>query len=142
MTIRDDSGNALVEVALLVPALIVPLVWLAVSIALAVSGQSAATLAAREAARAYVRAADVATATRAARSVAVAVTRAGAARLGSPAVHIKCSSTNCLAPNSRIDVTVNTTVALGFLPKPFGAAPTWSVTGKASALVDPYREQP
>lgn len=135
-----DSGNAIVEVALLAPIMLVPLAWCAISVAAVTSAQSAAIAAARQASRAFVLAQTPFAAQQSARRVAASVIASDGHNLRRPTVTITCVPQPCLAPNSRVDVTVTTSVTLGFLPVPLRHAPTITIRSTQSALVDPFRE--
>ncbi len=135
----SDAGNAVVEVAFLAPVLLVPLVWVSIAVAVATDAQSTAVSAARQAARAYVMAPDVATATAQAHRIGLAVLATDAAGLTHPSVRISCAAGPCLSPNSRVDVTVSAVVPLSFVPIPFGRGLSQTVTSTQSALVDPFR---
>ena len=136
---RGDQGNAVVEVALLAPVLLVPLVWAAIAIAMAVSAQGAVISAARQSARAYVLSPNPVLGGQAARRVASAVVARDGRNLARPVVTIACVPVQCLAANGRVDVTVTTSVTLGFLPLPFTKTPTITLSATQSALVDPFR---
>ena len=135
---RDDEGNAVLEVALLAPVLLVPLVWLAVSVAVVTTAHSAVISAARQAARAYVLAPDARSAGSQARQVAVAVLATNGRQFRQHSVRITCN-TACLTPNSRVDIRVSAVVTLGFIPIPFRSSPSVTIVATQSALVDPYR---
>lgn len=132
---RDDDGAAVLEVLVLGTGLLVPLLYGVLSVMTVQSASFAATAAAREAARGFVSAA----------SPSEGAARAGAAtRLvlsdaGVPVVapQIRCAGT-CLAPGSRVDVTVAVDVPLPLLP----GGPSVTVTGVESMPVDVYRAAP
>jgi Flp pilus assembly protein TadG len=138
-SIRRDSGNALIEVVILTPLLLVPLVWLAVSVALVTSAQGTVTSAARQAARAYVLATNVPSANRSARRIAASIVGTDSRGLARPTVAITCVPVACLTANGRVDVSVTTQMALNFLPVPFTRGPTVTLHATGSALVDPFR---
>jgi Flp pilus assembly protein TadG len=134
-----DAGNAVVEVAILTPLLLVPLVWAAISVALVTSSQGTVTSAARQAARAYVLAPNPVVAERSARRVAAAIVGGDSRGLARPVVSITCVPATCLSANGRVDVSVQTQVQLGFLPVPFVHGPSVTLHSTQSALVDPFR---
>jgi Flp pilus assembly protein TadG len=137
---HNDSGNALVEVVLLTPLLLVPLVWLAISVALVTSAQGTVTSAARQAARAYVLAGNVPVADRSARRIAATIVGNDSLGLAKPTIAIACAPITCLSANGRVDVSVTTKVQLGFLPVPFVHGPAVTLHATGSALVDPFRQ--
>jgi len=130
-----DSGTAVLEVLVLGVGLLVPLLYAVVSVMSVQSASYAATSAAREAARAYVTADTPSQAPRGRElrhgsywgnsgvaAVTPAVRRAG----------------TCLAPGSRVDVTVVVAVALPLLPGGLSI----TVTGAESMPVDRFRAAP
>jgi len=137
--LRSDSGNAVVEVVLLTPLLLVPLVWAAISVALVTSAQGTVTSAARQAARVYVLAANAPLADRSARRIAASIVGGDGKGLARPTVVITCVPVTCLSANGRVDVTVATQLKLGFLPVPFVHGPAVTLHATQSALVDPFR---
>jgi len=130
-----DDGTAVLEVLVLGVGLLVPLLYAVVSVMTVQSASYAATSAAREAARAYVTAATPALGASRAR----AATRLVLADSGVAAVlpGVRCVGT-CLAPGSRVDVTVAVDVPLPLVP----GSPTITVTSVESMPVDRYRAGP
>jgi hypothetical protein len=130
-----DDGAAVLEVLVLGTGLLVPLLYGVLSVMAVQSASFAATAAARESARGFVSAPTA--------SEGVARSRASTRLVledaGVPVVvpQIRCAGT-CLAPGSRVDVTVAVDVPLPLLP----GGPTVTVTGVESMPVDVYREAP
>ncbi|HET7326144.1 MAG TPA: hypothetical protein VFJ14_02545 [Nocardioidaceae bacterium] len=140
---RDDAGTAIVEVTWLTLLLLVPLIYLLLSVfqmQRAAFGVDAAT---RAAGRAYVLAPDVATAEqRAARAAAVAMADQGIA-LGADALSISCAPTPdaCLQPGSVVTVTLDAQVRLPLVPDLFGDfEPTARVSGEHQVPYGTFRE--
>ncbi len=132
---RDDDGSAVLEVLVLGTGLLVPLLYGVLSVMAVQSASFAATAAARESARGFVTAMSPAEGTERARAAArLVLDDAGIAAV---APRIRCAGT-CLAPGSRVDVTVAVDVPLPLLP----GGPTITVTGVESMPVDRYREAP
>ena len=131
----SDSGTAVLEVLVLGVGLLVPLLYAVVSVMTVQSASYAATSAAREAARAYVTAATPSLGSARAR----AATRLVLADSGVAAVapRVRCVGA-CLAPGSRVDVTVAIDVVLPLVP----GSPTITVTSVESMPVDRYRDAP
>lgn len=132
---RADGGSAVLEVLVLGAGLLVPLLYGVLSVMSVQSASFAATAAAREAARGFVTAATaVDGAARARAATTLVLADAG---LAGAVPRIRCTGT-CLAPGSRVDVTVSIDVPLPLLP----GGPTVTVTGVESMPVDRYREAP
>jgi hypothetical protein len=124
-----------IEVLVLGVGLLVPLLYAVVSMMAVQSASYAATSAARESARAYVTATTPAQGAARAR----AATRLVLADAGVSGVVPKVVCVGgCLAPGSRVDVTVIVRVALPLVP----GSPTVSVAGEESMPVDRYRDGP
>ena len=132
---RDDQGAAVLEVLVLGTGLLVPLLYGVLSVMAVQSASFAATAAARESARGFVTASTAAEGAARAR----AATRLVLVDAGVPVVvpQIRCAGT-CLAPGSRVDVTVTVDVPLPLLP----GGPTVTVSGVESMPVDRYRAVP
>ncbi len=131
----DEGGSAVLEVLVLGAGLLVPLLYGVLSVMSVQSASFAATAAAREAARGFVTASTAADgAARARAAAALVLADAGVPRA---VPRIRCAGT-CLAPGSRVDVTVAVDVPLPLLP----GGPTITVTGVESMPVDRFREAP
>lgn len=131
---RDDGGTAVLEVLVLGVGLLVPLLYGVLSVMAVQSASFAATAAAREAARAYVGAATPAQGMARARTASRLVL--GDAGVTSAGPTVRCVG-GCLAPGSRVDVTVRVVV-----PLPLLGGPGITVTGQESMPVDRYRSAP
>lgn len=116
--LRDEAGSALVEFVWLGLVLLVPLVWILLSLFEIQRGSFAVTSAARAAGRAYSLAPDQA----AARERAVSAARLALDDQGGSTmplvVEVECTGGpgNCLAPSTTVTVTVRSGVRLPFLP--------------------------
>lgn len=133
---RDrDDGAAVLEALVLGTGLLVPLLYGLLSVMAVQSASFAATAAARESARGFVTATTAADGAARAR----AATRLVLTDAGVPVVvpMIRCAGA-CLAPGSRVDVTVEVDVPLPLLP----GGPSVTVTGVESMPVDVYRAAP
>lgn len=116
---RRDDGNALVEFTYLSVLLMVPLVYVLVSAFLVQRAAFGTTEAARQAARAYARADDVATAEARANAAARLALKDQGVTMTRP-LQITCLGGDCLAPGSRVVVTVRYDVQLPLLGAVFG----------------------
>jgi Flp pilus assembly protein TadG len=125
---RDEQGSALVELSWLAIILLVPLVWIVISVFEVQQGAFATSAAARAAGRAYALAPDDATG--AAR--ADAVVRQVLADQGTPGqrarVSVSCDAPagNCHVGTSVITVRVDSGVTLPFFP---------AILGKGAAVL-------
>ncbi len=133
--LRDDDGSAVLEVLVLGTGLLVPLLYGVLSVMAVQSASFAATAAARESARGFVTASSAAEGAARARAAARLVLSDAGVPVVAP--RIRCAGT-CLAPGSRVDVTVAVDVPLPLLP----GGPTVTVTGMESMPVDRFREAP
>ncbi|GAA5124133.1 hypothetical protein GCM10023339_45190 [Alloalcanivorax gelatiniphagus] len=120
--VRDERGSALVELSWLAIILLVPLIWLVISVFEVQQGAFATSAAARAAGRAYVLAPDDATG----EARAEAVVRQVLADQGTPGQQAKVT-VSCHAPGddchvgtSVITVRVDSGVELPFFPAILG----------------------
>jgi len=146
---RTDEGSAVVEFIFLAVLLMVPIVYLVVSLAAVQSGAFAAEAVARDASRAAVvggvdalrDGASVTSAERAARERAASVSAVTLAdfRIDPPDAHVNlaCSTDPCLTPGSDITVDVTVTVELPVIGALVPGAEV-SVSSRASSPVDGY----
>ena len=112
---RSEEGSAIVEFVVLGVLLLVPLIYLVMSVSRVQAGSYAVTTAAREAGRAFVTAEggdDAAGRAHAAAAIAFADQGFG----GMGRLEISCSSTPCLTPDARVETTARVTVPLPLIP--------------------------
>ncbi|MFW5472056.1 pilus assembly protein [Knoellia sp. CPCC 206450] len=113
---RGEEGSAIIEFVFLGVLLLVPLVYLTMTVARIQAGSYAVTTAAREAGRAFVTAeAGDDAAARARAASEVAFRDQGFTGLGS--LGIACSASPCLTPDARIETTTRVTVPLPLAPE-------------------------
>lgn len=140
---RDEAGSALVELSWLAIVLLVPLIWIVISVFEVQQGAFATSAAARAAGRAYALAPDDATGA----SRADAVARQVLADQGTPGqeatVTVTCDAPgdNCHVGTSVITVRVESGVDLPFFPSIFdkGAA-SFSLDATHSVPIGQYVE--
>jgi hypothetical protein len=140
---RTERGSALVEVTWLSLLLLVPLVYVMLSVFAVQSGSFAVSGAARAAARAYSLAPDEATAPGRARAAADVALADHEIRVGAAAVSITCrpDPSNCLAPGSIITAVVRHQVVLPLVPSALGdQAPSFRVEASSSVSYGTFRE--
>ena len=122
---RDEAGSALVELSWLAIILLVPLIWIVLSVFEVQQGAFATSAAARAAGRAYALAPDDATGEQRARAVVEQVL----ADQGTPGqratVEISCEAPgdNCHVGTSVITVRIDSGVDLPFFPSILGEGP-------------------
>ena len=140
---RDARGSALVEVTWLSLLLLVPLVYVLLSVFAVQSGSFAVSGAARAAARAYSLAPDEASAPGRARAAAAVVLADHDIGTGDAEVSISCrpDPSNCLAPGSRIPAVVRHQVVLPLVPSALGdQAPSFRVEAESTVSYGTFRE--
>lgn len=114
---RGDAGSAVVEFVSLGLLLMVPLVYLAIALGRVQAATLAADGSAREAARAFVTAADDAEGSvRAAAAVRLGLRDQGFDRPSADALDLRCSARPCLTPDARVVVRVRVDVVLPGVP--------------------------
>ncbi len=128
---RDETGSALVEFSWLAIILIVPLIWVVISVFEVQQGAFATSAAARVAGRAYALAPDDATGEARAKAAVEQVLDDQGTPGQRARVHVSCDAPgdNCHVGTSVITVTVDSGVDLPFFPAILG-------TGAASFSLD------
>ncbi|QBX54433.1 hypothetical protein EXE58_02410 [Nocardioides seonyuensis] len=120
---RDDRGSALVEFTWLAVLLLVPLVWIVISVFQVQQGAFAVSAAARAAGRAYALAPDDAVGRERARLAAQQVLADQGAAGQTASVDVSCETPdpgNCLVGTSVITVRVRSSVTLPLAPEILG----------------------
>ena len=140
---RDETGSALVELSWLAVVLLVPLIWIVVSVFEVQQGAFATSAAARAAGRAYALAPDDATGEARARAVVEQVL----ADQGTPGqrarVDITCETPadSCHAGTAVITVRVDSGVDLPFFPAILGdGAASFSLDASHTVPIGQYVE--
>lgn len=139
---RGDDGNALVEFVYLAVLLMIPLVYVLLAVFQVQSAAFGVTEAARQAGRAYARAADPSTAEATATTAArLALKDQGIEWDGTPEL---CGGEGCsLAPGATVRTRVSYTVQLPFVGSIFGKGRAGiPVTGVHTEVVDRFKEAP
>lgn len=140
---RDEAGNAIVEVVWLGLLLILPLVWIVVSVGDVQAGAFGTSAAARAAGRAYALAPDDGSGLTAARAAArLALDDQGLA--GAPlSVDVTCTPYpgECHDGTSVLTVRVATRVALPLLPDFFGSGrPSFALDATHTVPIGQFQE--
>lgn len=115
---RGDEGSAIIEFCFLAVLMLVPVVYLVVTLGRLQAGAFAAQGAAREAARAFVTAGDESSGRdRADLAAAVAMADQGFRDPRQLTLTITCSPAACLAPGTRVLVSARLAVGLPAVPR-------------------------
>lgn len=138
---RDESGSALVEFSWLAIILLVPLIWIIMSVFEVQRGAFATSAAARAAGRAYALAPDDATGEVRARAVVEQVLADQGTRGQQARVQVSCDASggNCHVGTSVITVRVDSAVDLPFFPAIFGrGSATFSLDASHTVPIGQY----
>jgi hypothetical protein len=141
---QAERGSALVEFVFLAVLLLVPLIYLVMTLSRIQAGAYAASTGAREAGRAYVTAtSEDAAPARAQAASRIAFQDQGFGP-GEAALAMACDGTPCLRPEGRIEMSTTITVPLPLIPSfARGILPLEvPVTASHVAVVDRFRGQP
>lgn len=112
---RSDEGSAIIEFLFLGVLMLVPLIYLVLTLARIQAGSYAVTTAAREAGRAFVTAQSGQDAGARARAAAdIAFGDQGFDGVGT--LEVSCSTSPCLTPDARVETTARVTVPLPLIP--------------------------
>ena len=137
---RDERGSAVVEFTVLAVLMLVPLVYLVMTMARLQAGSFAASQAAREAGRAFVTA-QVAQTSAARAEAAARIAFGDHSFEDSGRLVVACDGTPCLRPAGRVETTATVRVPLPLVPSFVRDTVPLSVTVSASHLstVDRFR---
>ena len=137
-----DSGNAIVEFVYLAVLLMVPLVYVLLTVFAVQRAAFSVSSAAREAGRVYASSDSVEDAAGRALAAARLVMSDSNLPLAGRELRITCSSSPCLEPGSQVVVEITYAVSLPLLPRVIeGRAPaTVQVSSRHVEVVDRFRE--
>ena len=141
--LRDERGSAIVELVWLGILLLVPLLWIVVSVFQVQSGAFAVSSAARSAGRAFALAPDDISGQRAAEAAARQSLRDQGIDEVPVDVAVTCTPypTSCHSGTSVVTVVIGTRVDLPFLPDLLGAGePSFALDAAHSVPVGRYQE--
>ena len=141
---RDDEGSALIEVTWLAILLLVPLVYVLISVFDVQRGAFGVTSASRAAGRAFALADNEAAGRRQARDAAELALRDQGLSAGALHLEFSCSlgSGHCLEPGSVITVVVRTQIRLPLAPSALGGgAPSFRVESQHVVPRGLYQER-
>lgn len=136
-----QSGNAIVEFVYLAVLLLVPLVYILVTVFRVQAASYAVSSAAREAGRVYATSSSIEDADGRAFAAARMVMADSHLSLDADQLRITCSTHPCLQPGSQVNVVMTYNVALPLVPRFFSdrAPATVHVTSSHLEVVDRYR---
>jgi len=141
---RDDRGSALVEFTWLAVILLVPLVWIVLSVFEVQQGAFATSAAARAAGRAYALAPDDATGLQRANAAAAQVLADQGADGQQARVTVRCETPtagSCHVGTSVITVVISSSVALPMAPEVLGReAASFALTATHRVPIGQYVE--
>lgn len=143
MTRRDDRGSAIVELVWLGILLLVPLLWIVLSVSQVQQGAFGVTAAARAAGRAYALAPDDATGHRAAEDVARRALADQGLAHAPLQVTVTCTPYphDCHNGSSVITVRIRSSVALPLLPDVLGGGePRFALSATHTVPIGRYQE--
>jgi Flp pilus assembly protein TadG len=136
-----QSGNAIVEFVYLALLLMVPLVYVLITVFRVQAASYAVSSAAREAGRVYATSSTIDDADGRAFAAAQMVMADSHLSLDSEQLRIICSTHPCLKPGSQVNVVMTYNVALPLVPRFFSerAPASIRVTSRHLEVVDRYR---
>lgn len=139
--LHDDDGNAIVEFVYLAVLLMVPLVYLLVTVFRVQGAAYAVSSATREAGRVFVTSESADQAESRARTAASIVLADSGLSMRDADLQIHCAVDPCLTPGATVDVSIGYDVDLPFLPRFLADASPASVhvTGRHLEVVDRFR---
>jgi hypothetical protein len=139
-----ERGSAIVEFVFLAVVLMVPLLYLVMTLSRLQAGAYAASTAAREAGRAFVTASDPAAAEQRAAAAARIAFEDQGFDTSETQLTMSCDGTPCLRPEGRIEMSTTVTVPLPLIPSfARGVLPLEvPVTASHVAVVDRFRGSP
>ena len=138
--LSGERGSAVIEFIIIGVLVLVPLVYIAMCVMRVQAATVASSLAVREAGRAFVSADTVPDAQ--SRAVAAARIALGDQGFELPArsLRIRCSAAGCLQPESSVQVELNWSVGLPWLPEFLGVDRTEiPISAQRTMPVDTYR---
>lgn len=139
-----EQGSALVEFVFLAVLVVVPLLYLVLTLSRLQAGAYAVSAAAREAGRAYVTAASAGEAPRRAEAAARLAFEDQGFNSSQSHLALSCDGSPCLRPGGRVTLTASVRVPLPLVPAFARAVIPLDVSVSAShvAVVDPFRALP
>ena len=143
-TLRDDSGNAVLEFLFLAVLLMVPLVYLLLTVFTVQRAAYAVSSASREAGRVFVSADSAALGRARAEQATAIVLRDSGLTAAAAGLDLTCSAQPCLTPGATVTVVLTYAVELPLAPAVLTDAVSTGgasipVTGRHVEVVDRFR---
>lgn len=138
---RNDRGSASIEFIVVGVAIILPLIYIAITVLTLNAAQFASNQAARESARAFVTSTSNSAGNQRASFAANQAFADYGLTESEPEILITCDHVSCLTPGGRVSVEITTQVPLPFVPR-WGTSDlvTMPIISQATLLVDQYRQ--
>lgn len=138
---EHDRGSASIEFIVVGVAIILPLIYIAITVLTLNAAQFASNQAAREGARAFVTSTSNSSANQRANIAANQAFADYGLTESEPQIAITCDHISCLTPGGSVSVEITTQVPLPFVPR-WGSSDlvTVPITSQATLLVDQYRQ--
>ena len=138
---EHERGSASIEFIVVGVAIILPLVYIAITVLTLNAAQFASNQAAREGARAFVTSSSNSSANQRASIAANQAFADYGLTESEPQIAITCDHISCLTPGGSVSVEVTTQIPLPFVPR-WGSSDlvTMPITSQATLLVDQYRQ--
>ena len=137
---RTERGSALIELTWLGILLLVPMIWIVLSVFEVQRGAFGVSAAARSAGRAFALAPDDATGTQQARAAArIALADQGVAAEGWQ-LTVTCGRPDCHTGGAVLTVRVTSHVALPFIPEFLGGGATFGLSAQHLVPIGQYQE--
>jgi hypothetical protein len=137
----SDRGSASIEFIVVGVAIILPLIYIAITVLTLNAAQFAANQAAREGVRAFVTSMSNSLGNHRASIAANQAFADYGLTESQPHLSITCDHLSCLTPGGKVSVEITTQVPLPFIPRWGSQNPvTMPISSQATLLVDQYRE--
>jgi hypothetical protein len=138
---ESDVGSASIEFIVVAVAIILPLIYIAITVLTLNAAQFASNQAARESVRAFATSTSSAAGNQRATLAANQAFEDHGLSDSAPQISITCDHMACLTPGGKVSVEITTRVPLPFVPR-WGSSDSVSmpITSQATLLVDRYRE--
>ena len=136
----DERGSAILEFLIIGLLVLVPLLYVVLTIMRVESAVMASTQAVREAGRAFVMSDSPQEGLRSAETAARVALRDQGFELPASALSITCSAT-CLAPSSSAHLHLQWRVDLPWLPAAVDGGPGYPITADSELRADTYRSE-
>jgi Flp pilus assembly protein TadG len=138
---ESDRGSASIEFIVVGVAIILPLIYIAITVLTLNAAQFASHQAASEGARAFVTSTSNSSGNQRASIAANQAFADYGLSESELEIAITCDHISCLTPGGSVSIEVSTQVPLPFVPHWGSTGPiTMPITAKATLLVDQYRE--